>query len=175
MDYYIDYIVLCLINVPNVFLVIALNMVSYTVYKGTNAKNCKCKKCGCNFIMNRKKYNNAIKKDAIFLYLEGMGINTIARFLKVSQQIVSYWIKKYSGIINQFESDNDAQEVVEVDEMCTFLKRKNVRYRYGLCTIVSQRKLLTLKYIQWATKRLRSYLLYNAHHSLYMTDNYLVY
>lgn len=39
------------------------------------------------------------KKDGIFLYIEGLGINSIARFFKVLQQIVFYWIKKYANIV----------------------------------------------------------------------------
>ncbi len=33
----------------------------------------KYKNCECNFIANRNKYDEKIKKDAIFLYLEGLG------------------------------------------------------------------------------------------------------
>ena len=39
------------------------------------------------------------KKNAIHLYLEGMGIRAIARFLKVSNVAVLKWIRKAGEII----------------------------------------------------------------------------
>jgi len=106
----------------------------------------KCKNCGCNFIGNRKKFDDKIKKDAIFLYLEGLGINSIARFLKISQQIVSYWIKKYANIIQELRVETQSEhDVVEVDELCTFLKREKIKSGYGLFTTEKKTKLLILK------------------------------
>jgi transposase-like protein len=106
----------------------------------------KCKKCGCNFIQNRKKYNDQIKKDAIFLYIEGLGINAIAMFLKISQQIISYWIKKYANIIQQLKTNDQAEcDLVEVDELCTFLNNEKIKNGYGLFTTTKKTKLLILK------------------------------
>jgi len=106
----------------------------------------KCKNCECNFIQDRKKFDEKIKKDAIFLYLEGLGINSIARFLKISQQIVSYWIKKYANIIQALQSQIQSEcDIVEVDELCTFLKREKIKSGYGLFTIENRTKLLILK------------------------------
>ena len=80
------------------------------------------------------------------LYLEGLGINAIARFLKVSQQIVSYWIKKYGNIIQGLRNkENTSYDIVEVDEMCTFLKRKLIKDGYGFFTIENKTRLLILK------------------------------
>jgi transposase-like protein len=106
----------------------------------------KCKSCGCNFITERRQHNDKTIKDAIVLYLEGLGINAIARFLKVSQQIVSYWIKKYGNIIQGLRNkENTSYDIVEVDEMCTFLKRKLIKDGYGFFTIENKTRLLILK------------------------------
>ena len=96
--------------------------------------------------MTKRKYGNKIKKEAIFLYLEGMGINAIGRTLELSQQLISYWIKKYGNIIKQLEdTDRTEYEVLEVDEMCTFLKKERIKSGYGLYTLGKTKKLLILK------------------------------
>lgn len=101
----------------------------------TGVQRYKCKNCGCNFIGNRKKYDENIKKDAIFLYQEGLGINSIARFLKISQQIVSYWIKQYGNIIQQLKANVQSEyDIIEVHELCTFLKNGKIKSGYGLFT-----------------------------------------
>lgn len=106
----------------------------------------KCKSCGCNFTKERIKYDNKIKKDAIVLYLEGLGINAIARFLQISQQIISYWIKKYGNIVQELRNKNNTEyDLVEVDELCTFLKTKGVKSGYGLFITENKTKLLILK------------------------------
>ena len=106
----------------------------------------KCKSCWCNFIKNKKKYDDKIKKDAIYFYLKGVGINSIARFLKVSQQIISYWIKKYANIVRQLKVKTRSEyDTVEVDELFTFLKREKIKSGYGLFTIEQKTKLLILK------------------------------
>jgi hypothetical protein len=66
--------------------------------------------------------------------------------LKISQQIVSYWIKKYGNIIQQLKANSQSEcDVVEVDELCTFLKNGKIKSGYGLFTIEKKTKLLILK------------------------------
>ena len=106
-----------------------------------------CKNCGYNFIIQRKKYSEKIKKKAIILYLEGLGINAIGRLLGISQQIVSYWIKKYGKMVQKLKENEEKVEydIVEIDELCSFLKNEKIKDGYGFFTIEKAKKLLILK------------------------------
>jgi len=57
----------------------------------------KCKNCGCNYTVEIKStaYSNTIKKQALHLYLEGLGFRSIGRFLGVSNVSVLNWIKSF--------------------------------------------------------------------------------
>jgi len=46
----------------------------------------KCKECGCNYTVEIKSTAkpNSMKKDALHLYLEGLGFRSIGRLLGVS-------------------------------------------------------------------------------------------
>ena len=78
---------------------------------------------------------------------QSLGINSIARFLQISQQIVSYWIKKYGKMVQKFKENEEKVEydIVEVDELCSFLKNEKIKDGYGFFTIEKAKKLLILK------------------------------
>ncbi len=87
-----------------------------------------------------------LRKKAIILYLEGVGFLAIGRILQISQQIVSYWIKKYGKLVQELRNkENVKYDLVEVDEMYTFLKTKEIRSGYGLFITEEQTRLLILK------------------------------
>ena len=121
----------CMYKCPKCFMV---NYVKNGV--NTGVQRYKCKNCGCQFTQDFiGKYGQNIKLHALKLYQEGLGINSIARFLKISQQIVSYWIKKYGNIIQQLKANVQSEyDVIEVHELCTFLKNGKIKSGYGLFT-----------------------------------------
>jgi len=62
------------------------------------------------------------------MYLEGMGFRAIGRVLKVSNTAVLGWIKRF-GKSNELPVPNESVEVVELDEMHTYVgKKKNYRW-----------------------------------------------
>ena len=81
------------------------------------------------------------------MYLEGLGINAIGRLLGISQQIVSYWIKKYGKMVQKLKENEEKVEydIVEIDELCSFLKNEKIKDGYGFFTIEKAKKLLILK------------------------------
>lgn len=85
----------------------------------------KCKNCNYNFSVELKSTGKPlfIKKQALILYLEGLGFSSIARFLKVSHVSVMNWIKKFGREVMQLKSEHDVK-VIEIDELHTYIKKK---------------------------------------------------
>jgi len=91
----------------------------------------KCKKCGCNFTQSHKPGASLeIKLQALQLYLEGMGFRAIGRILNVSNVTVLYWIRTLGKSVKtyiqtQIPDDIRHIDVIEMDEMWHFTKKKN--------------------------------------------------
>ena len=96
----------------------------------------KCKGCGCNFTVEIKSTAkpSSMKKDALHLYLEGLGFRSIARFLKVSHVSVYNWIKAFGSNVAELQA-NEKMEIVELDEMHTYIMSKKTTVGYGLLLI----------------------------------------
>jgi transposase len=87
-----------------------------------------CKGCKYRFTLNnnRDKFKK-MKKQAITLYLEGMGMRSIGRFLGVSHVSVYYWIRKFGNQLEKTKTDTKTEnklKIVEMDEMHTYVKSK---------------------------------------------------
>jgi transposase len=96
----------------------------------------KCKDCGCNFTVEIKSTAKpkSMKKDALQLYLEGLGFRSIARFLKVSHVSVYNWIRSFGSNVADLQS-NEKIEIVELDEMHTYIGSKKTTVGFGLLLI----------------------------------------
>ena len=98
-----------------------------------------CKECFYHFSQEKLKgFSVEIKAKAIQLYLEGLGLRAIGRFLGVSQVSIMNWVKS-SGELVQMKPP-DKVEVVECDEMCITLGQKNEKFGYGSVLVVSVEK-----------------------------------
>jgi transposase len=96
----------------------------------------KCKKCNYNFTVTLKSTakSNRVKRLALTLYLEGLGFHSIARVLKVSHVSIIKWIKKFGSQIGEIKNDNPV-EIVEIDEMHTYVRQEKTINGYGLLLI----------------------------------------
>ncbi len=54
-----------------------------------------CKECKYRFTVEYIGKSDNLKRDALILYLEGLGFRSIGRFLKVSHVAVFNWIKAF--------------------------------------------------------------------------------
>ncbi len=90
-----------------------------------------CKKCKYCFTVEHIGKPDRYKRDALILYLEGLGFRSIGRFLKVSHVTVFNWIKKFEKQLDEIRSSDDI-EVVEIDEMHTYIgsKKNFVGYHF---------------------------------------------
>jgi len=71
---------------------------------------------------------------AFEMYLEGLGFRAIGRILKISYGTVYQWVKKWGSNL-ELPKRNEAIEVVELDEMHTYVGRKKTTDGYGLLLI----------------------------------------
>ena len=93
-----------------------------------------CKDCKHRFTVEQIGKPSKIKRDALILYLEGLGFRSIGRFLNVSHVAVFNWIKSFGEQLDEFRNPEDI-EVVELDEMHTYIGSKKTTAGYGLLLI----------------------------------------
>jgi len=68
------------------------------------------------------------------MYLEGLGFRAIGRILQISYGTVYQWVKKWGNNL-ELPKRNDIIEVVELDEMHTYVGSKKTTDGYGLLLI----------------------------------------
>jgi transposase-like protein len=110
----------------------------------------KCKKCNYRFTrFTRRGVSGDKKKQAMHLYLEGMGFRAIGRFLGVSNVAVLKWVRNAGEEILKIHASghNHKQKVeaFELDELMTYIKSKKTLYGYGLLMIEKDKKQYPLK------------------------------
>jgi transposase len=87
-----------------------------------------CYICGYNYSVELKStaFPASVKRQALQLYLEGLGFRSIGRFLGVSHVSVQKWIKKFGEELEDLKSENKVS-IVELDEMHTYIgNKKNI-------------------------------------------------
>jgi hypothetical protein len=71
---------------------------------------------------------------AFEMYLEGLGFRAIGCLLRISYGTVYQWIKKWDKQV-ELPRRNESIEVVELDEMHTYIGSKKTTAGYGLLLI----------------------------------------
>ena len=122
----------------------------------------KCKECGCNYTVELKSTAKplSLKKQALHLYLEGLGFRSIGRILGVSNVSVLKWIRSFGKQIEQLASEskeNKEIEVVEVDEIHSYIGSKKTIVGYGLLLIDMEKGSSTSLLATGASKRQKSF------------------
>lgn len=94
----------------------------------------KCKECGYRYTVAQKGASKDIKRQALNLYLEGLGFRSIGRILNFSHVAVYNWIKAFGKNLEDLKS-NKAVEVIEIDEMHSYVGSKKTPVGSGLLLI----------------------------------------
>ena len=94
-----------------------------------------CKECGFRYTVKHVGKPIELKKAALYLYLEGLGFRSIERFLKVSNVSVMNWIKGFGKEIESLRKTDGTIEIVEMDELHTYIGLKKNTFGYGLLLI----------------------------------------
>jgi hypothetical protein len=76
-----------------------------------------------------------MKKQALHLYLEGLGFRSIGRILGVSNVSVLNWIRGFGKNVQALHAVSKEIEMVEVDEMHSYIGSKKTTVGYGLLLI----------------------------------------
>ncbi|GHT18790.1 hypothetical protein FACS189429_5770 [Bacteroidia bacterium] len=76
-----------------------------------------------------------MKKQVLHLYLEGLGFRSIGRFLGVSNVSVLNWIRSFGKEVQSLNAESQEIEMVETDEMHSYIGQKKTTVGYGLLLI----------------------------------------
>ncbi|KAA6307827.1 hypothetical protein EZS27_040499, partial [termite gut metagenome] len=79
--------------------------------------------------------SKSMKKQALHLYLEGLGFRSIGRLLGVSNVSVLNWIRNFGKEVGELSSENQEIQMVEMDEMHSYIGSKKTTVGYGLLLI----------------------------------------
>ena len=90
-------------------------------------QRCQCKHCQKHYTVAARSTDRSpeIRQPAHDMYLEGLGFQAIGRLLNVSHTAVFGWIKK-AGKDIELSVEDESIEVIEVDEMHTFIGKKKL-------------------------------------------------
>lgn len=96
----------------------------------------KCKSCNYRYTVVKKSdvKSEKTKRLALKMYLEGLGFRSIGRILEVSHVSVYNWVKAWGEKVS-LPKQKDPVEIVELDEMHTYIGEKKTTVGYGLLLI----------------------------------------
>ena len=100
----------------------------------------KCKNCNHYYSVLYKSGsgNKTQKRQALELYLEGLGFRSIGRFLNFSHVTIHNWIKQHGRNLSLLQNNHEVC-VTEVDEMHSYISSKKTLAGYGLLLIDMQK------------------------------------
>ena len=101
-----------------------------------NRQRYKCKDCLYRYTVERKSDVKTVetKRLALDMYLEGLGFRSIGRVLKISYGTVYSWVKEWGSKVSLPRRESPV-EIVELDEMHTYVGQKKTTVGYGLLLI----------------------------------------
>lgn len=97
-------------------------------FTGAGSQMYKCKPCNRRYtpVPAEPGYPHEVRQQAVRLYLEGMNYRRVARILQVSHVSVMNWVKAHVEQLPPVPlPDTEPLLVIEMDELHTFVERKN--------------------------------------------------
>ena len=97
-----------------------------------------CRGCERSFTDRGERFDKATKARALDMYLNNVGIRKIARFTGASPTSVLKWIRKAAEVLADRLSQaseqvrDDLPDVIEMDEIYTFVQKNSAGPSYGL-------------------------------------------
>ena len=110
----------------------------------------KCKACAGYFSSKPRKFTYQSKAKAIEMYMNNVGIRKIAKFIGCSLPLIIRWIKALSKRISSQlaaaskQVSNQVPDIIEMDELYTFVKKNGQEQLYGLLILGSRVVLLRM-------------------------------
>ena len=96
----------------------------------------KCKSCSYRYTVVKKSdvKSKRVRRLALQMYLEGLGFRSIGRILEISHVTVYYWVKEWGTQVSLPKQESPV-EIVELDEMHSYIGQKKTTVGYGLLLI----------------------------------------
>jgi hypothetical protein len=109
----------------------------------------KCNACKRTFSGTPAKHSENTKRMAVWMSLNGIGIRKIAMLLGTNHVNILNWVKKaHKTMVCSLEKSNadysEEIDIIEMDEIYTFVQKKGGSTRYGLLILDGQSVLLRL-------------------------------
>lgn len=91
-----------------------------------------CKGCRHRYTVNRRSGTSdaVVRRQALQLYLEGLGFRSIGRILKFSNVAVLKWIRTFGEHLEAIKREDPIQ-IMELDEMHSYIGSKKTIAGYG--------------------------------------------
>jgi len=89
-----------------------------------------CKECRVTFSEKPRRFSDEVKKQAVEMVLNGIGIRKTSRFVKSSPTSVINWLKEAHRIlkaVKKGEKPSETPDIIELDEIYTFVKKNGSR------------------------------------------------
>jgi len=115
-----------------------------------NSQPYQCKSCHRFFSDNPRKFFYQAKAKAIDMYLNNVGIRKTARFIGASPTLIVNWVKDFKQQLAQQvaqqaeEMKQEIPEIIEMDEIYTYVKKNGKEQLYGLLMLGEQAALLRM-------------------------------
>jgi transposase-like protein len=127
------------------------NLVKFGIVSGK--QRFKCKDCGKSTRENdgRVKYPPDKRLRVLKMYLENAGIRSIERLEGVPNSLIIKWIRRSAEFISELlrasapAEKPEYVEIMEMDELYSFVKKNSAESSYGLLRIGTKAGLLILK------------------------------
>jgi transposase-like protein len=113
----------------------------------------KCKACGYRHTVAHRGFSLEIRRQALQLYLAGLGFRSIGRLLKCSHVTVSQWIHSHGESIKSIRPEGQVK-TIKINEMQTQIESKFAA-KEGVTLIFDSKTNSTVLYIP-VTPKLRS-------------------
>ncbi len=125
--------------------------------KVKNKQRYKCKGCNHRFTVEFKStaQPESKKRQALELYLEGLGFRSIGRFLGISHVSVYNWIKSFGRHVEALKSERSIK-IIELDEMHTYISQKKIIAGSGLLLIEMEKNSSTVYWVPGEPKQEKS-------------------
>ncbi len=117
--------------------------------KSRGTQRMQCMECKKTFAQNPKRIPKSEKYKALLMYLNNVGIRKIALFFGVSAPAVLRWIKNAHKLLSELLENfdplvSDKADIIELDEIYTYVKKRKIEQSYGLLILADKSVLLHL-------------------------------
>jgi len=116
-----------------------------------------CKDCNHRYTVEQRTGtgDSALKRQALELYLEGLGFRSIGRVLNFSHVTIFNWIKEFGEQLEAIRTDEPVQ-VIELDEMHSYIGSKKTIAGYGLLLIEMEDSFSTAYWVRGELSRVKN-------------------